>query len=80
MNNINGRIIKKNYKKIVVIVKKHLFLPIYKKRIFYYSKIIAYDMYNESNFGDYVMLRKTRPLSKTIFWMLSKVLEKVRLI
>ncbi|WGS66637.1 30S ribosomal protein S17 [Candidatus Carsonella ruddii] len=80
MNNIYGRVIKKKNKKIVVIVKKCVFLPIYKKRIFFYSKIIAYDMYNESNCGDYVMLRKTRPLSKTIFWILSKVLEKVRLI
>ncbi|WMC19834.1 MAG: 30S ribosomal protein S17 [Candidatus Carsonella ruddii] len=80
MNNIFGRVIKKNYKKIVVVVKKCVFLPIYKKRIFFYSKIIAYDMYNETNLGDYVMLKKTRPLSKTFFWILSKILEKVRLI
>ncbi|WMC20428.1 MAG: 30S ribosomal protein S17 [Candidatus Carsonella ruddii] len=80
MNNIFGRVIKKKYKKIVVVVKKFFFLPIYKKRIFFYSKIIAYDMYNETNLGDYVMLRKTRPLSKTLFWVLSKILEKVRLI
>ncbi|XZR52561.1 MAG: 30S ribosomal protein S17 [Candidatus Carsonella ruddii] len=80
MNNIFGRIIKKNYKKIVVIVKKSFFLPIYKKRVFFFSKIIAYDIYNESELGDYVMLKKTRPLSKTFFWVLSKILEKVRLI
>ncbi|AFP84195.1 ribosomal protein S17 [Candidatus Carsonella ruddii HT isolate Thao2000] len=80
MNNLYGRVIKKNYKKIIVIIKKNFFLPIYKKKIFYYSKISVYDMYNESNLGDLILIKKTRPLSKTTFWILSKIIEKIRLI
>ncbi|BCG49387.1 30S ribosomal protein S17 [Candidatus Carsonella ruddii (Diaphorina cf. continua)] len=80
MNNMSGRVIKKNNKKITVIVKKCLKIPIYKKRIFYYKKILAYDIFDECNFGDYVMIKKSRPLTKTIFWILSKVIEKIKII
>lgn len=80
MNNIHGRIIKKFNKKVVLIIKKNLLLKKYKKRIFYYSKVIAYDMFNECNIGDYILIKKSRPLTKTIFWIVSKILEKVKII
>ncbi|AFP83821.1 ribosomal protein S17 [Candidatus Carsonella ruddii CS isolate Thao2000] len=78
--NIYGRVIKKKIKKIIVLIKKSIILPIYKKKIIIYSKICAFDMYNESSFGDYIILRKTRPISKTIFWILFKIIEKVKII
>ncbi|MFI4847110.1 MAG: 30S ribosomal protein S17 [Candidatus Carsonella ruddii] len=80
MNKILGRIIKKNNNKIIVVVKKNFFFLKIKKKIFYYSKIKAYDIYNESNIGDLVLINKTRPLSKTIFWILTKIIEKTKLI
>lgn len=80
MNKITGRIIKKKNKKVVVLIKKNYNLKIIKKRIFYYSKIIAYDFYNEVKIGDYVLITKSRPLTKTIFWVISKIIEKIKLI
>ncbi|WP_433927926.1 30S ribosomal protein S17 [Candidatus Carsonella ruddii] len=80
MNDMFGRVIKKNNKKITVIVKKNYKIPIIKKRYFYYSRIIAYDIFNEVNFGDYVMIKKSRPIKKTVFWIISKIIEKVKLI
>ncbi len=38
MNNMFGRVIKKNHKKITVIVKKCLKIPIYKKGYFIIKK------------------------------------------
>ncbi|AFP83631.1 30S ribosomal protein S17 [Candidatus Carsonella ruddii] len=78
--NIYGRVIKKTLKKIIVLIKKSIILPIYKKRIFFYSRVCAFDMYNESSYGDYIILKKTRPISKTIFWILFKIIEKVKII
>ncbi|UNB92042.1 30S ribosomal protein S17 [Candidatus Carsonella ruddii] len=80
MNKIIGRIIKKTNKKILVVVKKSYNFSIIKKRVFYYSKIKAYDIYDESDIGDLVVINKVRPLSKTIFWILIKIIEKVKLI
>ncbi|AQU89581.1 30S ribosomal protein S17 [Candidatus Carsonella ruddii] len=80
MNKLFGRIIKKKYKKIIIIVKKSLILSILHKRIYYYKKIISYDIFNETNIGDYIMVSKSRPLTKTIFWVVSKIIEKVKLI
>ncbi|MFI4878798.1 MAG: 30S ribosomal protein S17 [Candidatus Carsonella ruddii] len=80
MNKILGRIIKKNNNKIFVIVKKNFFSLKIKKKVFYYVKIKAHDIYNESNIGDLVLINKTRPLSKTIFWILIKIVEKTKLI
>ncbi|MBY0585312.1 30S ribosomal protein S17 [Candidatus Carsonella ruddii] len=75
-----GRVIKINNKKIIILVKKSYKFPIIKKRIFYYSKIAVYDIFNEANFGDYVLVKKSRPITKKIFWILSKIIEKVKLI
>ncbi|MFI4883668.1 MAG: 30S ribosomal protein S17 [Candidatus Carsonella ruddii] len=80
MNKILGRVIKKHNNKIVVIVKKNFFYFKIKKQIFYYSKIKVYDIYNESNIGDLVLINKTRPITKTIFWILIKIIEKTKLI
>ncbi|MFI4870040.1 MAG: 30S ribosomal protein S17 [Candidatus Carsonella ruddii] len=80
MNKIIGRIIKKNNNKITVIVKKKFFFLKIKKKIFYYSKVKVYDIYNESNIGDLILINKTRPISKTICWILTKIIEKTKLI
>ncbi|ATX33396.1 30S ribosomal protein S17 [Candidatus Carsonella ruddii] len=80
MNKTFGRVIKKKFKKIIIIIKKSYILPILNKRIFYYKKLISYDIFNETNIGDYIIVTKSRPLTKTIFWIVSKIIEKVKLI
>ncbi|BAF35179.1 ribosomal protein S17 [Candidatus Carsonella ruddii PV] len=79
-NFLLGRIIKINNFIITVIVKKNYLIKKYKKRINYYLKINAYDMFKECFFGDYVLIRKSRPIKKIIFWILVKIIEKVKII
>lgn len=79
-NNIFGRLININNKIITVIIKVKYFVKIYNKYFYHYKKIKAMDIYKESNLGDFVLLKKTRLLKKSVSWLLIKTLEKVKLL
>lgn len=55
-------------------VKHPLYSKIYKRN----SKLYAHDEANEARIGDKVLLRETRPLSKTKRWRIVEVIERAR--
>jgi small subunit ribosomal protein S17 len=63
-------------KTIVVNVERLIKHPLYKKYVKRTKKFYAHDEENAARIGDYVEIRETRPLSKTKFWTLSKILER----
>ena len=67
-------------KTIVVQVESRFPHPIYSKTMVRTKKYLAHDELGESNIGDQVLVRETRPLSKRKRWKLIKVLSKSSLI
>jgi small subunit ribosomal protein S17 len=63
-------------KTIIVRVERRFPHPRYKKVVTGYSKFYAHDEKNEAKVGDRVLIRETRPLSKTKNWRLIEVLER----
>jgi len=63
-------------KTIVVRVERRFPHPRYKKVVTGYSKFYAHDEKSEAKVGDRVLIRETRPLSKTKNWRLVEVLER----
>jgi small subunit ribosomal protein S17 len=63
-------------KTIVVKVERLIKHALYKKFVKQTKKFYAHDETNDAHIGDYVELMETRPLSKTKFWRLSKILER----
>src|SRR3984885_589956 len=63
-------------KTIVVRVERRFPHPRYKKVVTGYSKFYAHDEKSEAKVGDTVLIRETRPLSKTKNWRLVEVVEK----
>ncbi len=52
---------------------KHRFYHKYMKRR---TKLYAHDQNNDCGVGDRVLIRESRPLSKTKRWRVSRILEK----
>ena len=65
-------------KSIVVSVERQIKHPKYGKFIKRTSKFIAHDEKNESNIGDTVRIRETRPLSKNKCWRLVEIVERAK--
>jgi small subunit ribosomal protein S17 len=63
-------------KTIVVKVERLIKHSLYKKFVKQTKKFYAHDETNNAHIGDYVEIAETRPLSKTKFWRLAKVLER----
>lgn len=63
-------------KTIIVRVERRFPHPRYKKVVTGYSKFYAHDEKNEAKVGDRVLIRETRPLSKTKNWRLVEVVER----
>ena len=63
-------------KTIVVQVERRVPHPLYGKIIRKRKKFYAHDENNSAKVGDYVLIRETRPLSKTKRWELIEVLKK----
>lgn len=57
--------------------RKH---PLYGKRVKQSKKFQVHDEKNEAKIGDKVLVMSTRPLSRTKFFRLVKVLEKAKVI
>jgi small subunit ribosomal protein S17 len=65
-------------KTIVVLIETHKKHPKYKKRVKYATKLVAHDEKNEAVNGDMVLIRGTRPLSKTKYFTLVSITKKAR--
>jgi small subunit ribosomal protein S17 len=63
-------------KTVVVQVDRIVRHPVYKKYVRRRSKYKAHDENNVCQKGDRVLIRETRPISKTKRWQVSQVVEK----
>ncbi|MDG0980062.1 MAG: 30S ribosomal protein S17 [Halieaceae bacterium] len=63
-------------KTITVLIERRVKHPVYGKYITRSSKIHAHDEANECSVGDTVVVRESRPLSKSKTWTLDQVVEK----
>ena len=65
-------------KTIVVASKFKEKHPIYGKFVSKTKKYHAHDEKNECNIGDTVLIMETRPLSKTVRWRLTQIIERAK--
>ncbi len=63
-------------KTVVVRVDRLVRHPTYKKYVRRRARYTAHDENNTCQLGDRVVLRETRPLSKTKRWRVSQIVEK----
>lgn len=86
MNNQNKKIIRaqtgvvvsdKMNKSIVVLVERRVKHPKYGKFIKRSSKIHAHDEENACRTGDVVVIRESRPISKTKRWALMEIVSRI---
>jgi small subunit ribosomal protein S17 len=63
-------------KSVVVQVDRLVRHPMYKKYVRRRAKYVAHDETNSCKVGDRVLIRETRPFSKTKRWRVSEVLTK----
>jgi small subunit ribosomal protein S17 len=64
-------------KTVVVQVDRLVKHPVYKKYVRRRAKFKAHDENNTCQIGDRVLIRETRPRSKTKRWQVSQIVEKV---
>ena len=65
-------------KTVVVRVDRRVPHTLYGKHIVKSKKYHAHDEYNMCRVGDIVMIRETRPLSKTKRWVVVKILQRAK--
>ncbi len=65
-------------KTIVVAVKWKEKHPIYGKFVNKTRKFHAHDEQNDAHVGDIVRIMETRPLSKTVRWRLTQIVERAK--
>jgi small subunit ribosomal protein S17 len=65
-------------KTVVVKVDRKFPHPLYAKTVVKSKKYHAHDPYNMCKEGDKVVIRETRPLSKTKRWVVVKILERAK--
>lgn len=63
-------------KTIVVQVERKVKHPLYGKFLRRYSKMYAHDEDNNCRIGDTVLIKQSRPLSKTKRWALVEILKR----
>lgn len=63
-------------KTVVVQVDRLVKHPVYRKYVRRRAKFKAHDENNTCEKGDRVVIRETRPLSKTKRWQVSQIVEK----
>lgn len=63
-------------KTVVVQVDRLVKHPVYRKYVRRRAKFKAHDESNTCQKGDRVIIRETRPLSKTKRWQVSQIVEK----
>jgi len=65
-------------KTVVVKVDRKFPHPLYGKTVVKSKKYHAHDPNNECKVGDKVVIRETRPLSKTKRWVVVKIVERAK--
>ncbi|MCS7171599.1 MAG: 30S ribosomal protein S17 [Aquificaceae bacterium] len=65
-------------KTVVVKVDRKESHPLYKKHIIKSKKYHAHDPKKECKLGDLVVIRETRPLSKTKRWVVVKIIQRAK--
>ncbi len=65
-------------KTVVVQVSRRTFHPHFKKVITRNATVHAHDGENRCGVGDLVLVRETRPLSRTKRWMVVEIVEKAK--
>ena len=74
-----GRVISnKMDKTVTVLVERRVKHPVYGKYVVRSTKLHAHDDSNAINEGDLVEIAETRPLSRTKFWTVTRVVEAAR--
>lgn len=74
-----GRVISnKMDKTVTVLVERRVKHPVYGKYIVRSTKLHAHDASDQINEGDLVEIAETRPLSRTKFWTVTRVVEAAR--
>lgn len=74
-----GRVISnKMDKTVTVLVERRVKHPVYGKYLVRSTKLHAHDDSNRLNEGDLVEIAETRPLSRTKFWTVTRVVEAAR--
>jgi small subunit ribosomal protein S17 len=74
---VTGKVVSnKMPKTIVVEVERKVKHPLYGKYMRRFSKMVAHDDANICNVGDIVVIKQSRPLSKTKHWVLVSVVNK----
>lgn len=63
----------------VVLVKRRVIHPLYKKEIWKRKKFYAHDEKNETKVGDIVEIMETRPLSKLKRWRIVKIVQRAKI-
>lgn len=63
-------------KTVVVLIKRRVTHPLYKKVITRTSKVHVHDAENQCNEGDQVLIQESRPISKTKSWTLLNIIEQ----
>ena len=64
-------------KTVVVQVERLVKHPVYKKYVRRRKRFAAHDEINDCRVGDTVLIRQSRPISRTKHWRVSKVLARV---
>jgi len=70
----------KNAKTVVVEVERRYTHPLLKKTVRRSKKYHAHDEANECKEGDIVEIKSTSQVSKTKAWVVSRLIEKARLV
>jgi len=73
---ITGKVISnKMNKTIVVQIERKVKHPLYGKYVRRFTKMYAHDEENACNIGDVVVIKQSRPISKTKCWKLVEILK-----
>ena len=70
----------KRAKTVTVLVERRVKHPIYDKIVMRSSKYHAHDENGDYKMGDLVEIAEGRPISKTKSWVVTRLVEKARLV
>jgi small subunit ribosomal protein S17 len=78
---LSGRVVSdKRSKTVTVLVERRVQHELYGKYIVRSKKYSAHDEKGEYHLGDLVEIAETRPISRTKTWVVTRLLEKSRLV
>lgn len=78
---LTGRVVSdKRQKTVTVLVERRVQHELYGKYIVQSKKYSAHDEAGDYHLGDLVEISESRPISKTKAWVVTKLIEKSRLV